>query len=443
MAFGDGLALRVTGGKFYYGWVIVVITFTTSMITAGITGYGLSFFILPMSEDLGITRTQFSSVALFRLVLMPVVPLLGVLVDRQHGPRILLTAGGIIAGITLIVTSAVQTLIAFYLIYGIVFGLAMLAMGGMLVGPAVVSKFFVRKRGRAMAIGTMGISTGGVVIAPLAGWAISEFGWRTAWVILGVIVIFAISPISGLFMRRSPEDMGLNPDGDSDEQVAEARAKGAGMANTGSNFPWTVRQATRTRAFWIILVAQTLGFTALSPTLFHGVAYFQDKGLTLAGAAGVATTVAFFAVVSKLPWGLLTERMHPRYVLALCAIPAGLSLMILVLGDGITILYVYAVFYGLFMGGYPTIMNIVWPSYFGRQHAGAIRGFVTPVSTVIGTLSPVFAGVMWDRLGSYDFSFTIFAGAWVLAGLVMLTATPPSPPVASTDVSASAVTANT
>jgi len=425
MAFADKTARSLTGGRFFYGWIIVLITFMTSMITAGITGYGLSFFVLPMSTDLGITRTEFSSVSLFRLVLMPVVPLLGILVDKKHGPRILLSVGGVIAGVTLIATATVQTLWQFYVIYGIVFGLAMLAMGGMLVGPAIISKWFIQRRGRAMAIGTMGISTGGVVIAPLAGWAISEYGWRTAWVILGVVVIFAITPISGLFMRRSPEDMDMYPDGKSSD------VESAGNMGANSEFPWTVRQASKTSAFWLILGSQTLGFAALSPTLFHQVAYMQDKGLGLGAAASIATLVALCAVISKLPWGLLTERIQVRWVLSLCTITAGLSLMIVVVSQDLAMFYVYAVLYGLMMGGYPTIMNVVWPTYFGRQNAGTIRGFVTPVSTIVGTVTPVFAGLMWDRLGSYDLAFTVFAISWVLAGIIMLVASQPKPPTSS------------
>ena len=215
MASADRLAQKLIGKRFFYGWIIVLITFSTAMTTAGISGYGLSFFIVPMSEDLGISRTEFSAIAIFRVALLPVLPLLGLLVDKKHGPRILITVGSIISGLVLMSTSLVQDLWHFYLLYGVIFGLAMFTMGGQLVGPAVISKWFIRKRGRAMAIGTMGISTGGFIIAPMAGWFVGEFGWRTAWVLLGIFLMLAITPTAVLFMRRQPEDLGLLPDGDS------------------------------------------------------------------------------------------------------------------------------------------------------------------------------------------------------------------------------------
>ena len=306
----------------------------------------------------------------------------------------------------------------------------MLAMGGMLVGPAVISKWFVQRRGRAMAIGTMGISTGGLVIAPLAGWAISQLGWRSAWVILGLVMIFAIVPLSALFMRRSPEDMGLHADGEARKPTNSSSSQSSSVELARYEYPWTVRQAIWTKAFWILMVVQSLGGAALSSTLFHQVAYVQDKGFGIGAASSMAIVLALFAAISKLGWGVLTERIDIRWVMALCGIPAGFSLLLLVITQGIPLLYAFAICYGLTMGGFPTIMNVVWPTYFGREHAGAIRGIVGPVGNIAGALGPFFAGITWDITGTYNFSFVMFAIFWALAGLVMLAAHPPTPPTA-------------
>ena len=424
MASADWVASKVIGRPFFYGWLIVLITFTTAMTTAGISGYGLSFFIVPMSEDLGISRTEFSAIAVFRLALLPLLPFLGVLVDRKHGPRLLVTVGSIISGLVLISTSLVQELWHFYLLYGVIFGLAMFSMGGQLVGPAVISKWFIRKRGRAMAIGTMGISTGGFIIAPMAGWFVGEFGWRTAWVFLGIFMMVAITPMAALFMRRQPEDIGLLPDGDAPEGAGGRAGRGAAV----DEYPWTVREAFRTRALWIMMGVQSLGSMGLMPVIFHQVAYVQDKDFSLATATAVATTVAFFAIVAKPLWGFVAEHIHVRWVIPMCVIPAGVSLFALVVAENLTMLYVYAVFHGLTMGGWPTIANVAWASYFGRQHQGAIRGFVTPVGNMMGAASPLLGGYMWDRYGNYDLSFLIFGSAWILCGLLMLAAVPPKPP---------------
>jgi MFS family permease len=418
------MSQRVVGKRFFYGWVIVAVTFMTSMLTAGITGYGLAFFIVPMSAALGVSRGAFSSITLFRLIVFPVVPFIGRLVDRRQGPRVLIALGGALGGVTLMGTAGVQSLWHFLVLFGVVYGLANTVMGGMVVEPALITKWFVRKRGRAMAIGTMGISTGGFVIAPLVGWLIGAFGWQTAWLVLGAGLGVIIVPLAAFFVVRSPEDMGLLPDGDA--PMAEGASGSQPLATMERS--WTLGEAMRTRAFWVLLSVQALGFGGLMPIIIHQVAYLQDKGLDTSMAAWIATLVAFFAMAGKLPWGYLAERVHVRWVSAVCAVSAGLFVFLLVGGRDLPAFYAYAVLLGVTMGGFPTLMNLATAVYFGRQHMGAIRGFVTPATQVVGAASPVFAGWMWDRVGSYDLPFTVFAFAWIAAGLLMLLAHPPRPP---------------
>jgi MFS family permease len=184
-----------------------------------------------------------------------------------------------------------------------------------------------------------------------------------------------------------------------------------------------------TRAFWLLMGVQALGFGGLMPVIIHQVAYLQDKGLEPAMAAWIATLVAFFAMAGKLPWGYLAERVHVRWVSAACAVSAGSFVFLLVGGRELPAFYAYAVLLGVTMGGFPTLVNLAMAVYFGREHMGAIRGFVTPATQVVGAASPVFAGLMWDRVGSYDLPFTVFALAWIAAGLLMLLARPPRIPV--------------
>jgi MFS family permease len=420
----DRLVERLVSRWFFYGWAVVSVTFVTAMITAGIGGYGLSFFIIPMSEELGVSRTEFSAISAFRLVLLPVIPLLGMLVDKKHGPRIMIVVGSIVAGIALMWTSKISTIWQFYIIYGIVFGFAMNAMGGMLVGPAVISKWFIRQRGRAMAVGTMGISAGGVVIAPLAGWVIGQHGWRTGWVVLGLILLLIVTPVAGLLMRRSPEDVGMQPDGD--PELSDSLATGTKSAL--SEYSFTLKQAIRTRELWMMVAIQSIMLMSLSPVLFHQVAYFLDKGIDLKTATSLATTLAFFAVVAKIPWGYFSEKVNVRWVMSLCLILSGLSLFIVVWADSLRMLYIYAALHGLTMGGAPTVMNVAWAVYFGRRHMGTIRGFVTPVGNIIGAFSPIYAGWAWSTETSYDMPFAVFAFAWIFGGIVSLATKTPTRP---------------
>ena len=427
--------LLVRRSPFFYGWMILCLTFTSSMITTGISGYGISFFVVPMSEALGVSRAEFSSVSLFRLAVIPIVPFVGMMLDRREGPRLVLTVGGLLAGLALIATSQVQAMWQFYLSFGAVFSVVSIIIGWQLLGPSVLSKWFVRLRGRAMGISAIGVSMGGFVIAPIAGLLVAEVDWRTAWIVLGVGMIVVLVPAGALLMRRQPSDVGLRPDG-----VAPANGNaGADAADVGGSsppqavvaeeYPWTVREATRTWAFWALVMAQVLGQASLGATLFHQVAFMQDKGFGLGEVTLAATTVAGFAIPSKLVYGFLAERFHVRWVLAAAMIPAGLCLLILIVSGSREMLLTYAVLYGLTMGGYIPMVNVALAHYFGRENIGSIRGAMTPATSAAAAVSPFAVGAMWQWFNNYDVAFVLLGAGWFIGGLFVLAASRPRAPV--------------
>ena len=155
------------------------------------------------------------------------------MLDKREGPRLVLTVGGLLAGLALIATSQVQAMWQFYLSFGAVFSVVSIIIGWQLLGPSVLSKWFVRLRGRAMGISAIGVSMGGFVIAPIAGLLVAEVDWRTAWIVLGVGMIVVLVPAGALLMRRQPSDVGLRPDG-----VAPANGNaGADAADVGGSSP--------------------------------------------------------------------------------------------------------------------------------------------------------------------------------------------------------------
>lgn len=417
---------------FFYGWVILGITFSSNMITAGINGYGISFFVVPMSEALGVTRAEFSAIPLVRLVAIPVIPMIGMMLDKREGPRLFVIVASIAAGLALIAAAYVQAMWQFYIVFGVVFGIVASTMNWQLLGATILSKWFVRMRGRVMAISTVGISTGGFLIAPIAGLLIDTIGWRGAWAVLGIGILVVLTPIGIIFMRRQPSDVGLAPYGISQEAAEGKAATAAGDVTVANGepyeYPWTAREALGTAAFWAMLVAQALGQAALFGVLFHQVAYMQDKGLSVADATLIATVLAGVAIPSKILYGFLAERFSPRLVLAAAMIPAGVCLMLLVAGANREVLLVYAVLYGLTMGGFIPMINVALAQYFGREHMGAIRGIATPLANIAGASGPFVVGLMWQWLGDYDVSFMLLGAFWAIGGLFVLAASQPRAP---------------
>jgi len=230
--------------------------------------------------------------------------------------------------------------------------------------------------------------------------------------------------MAGLLMRRSTEDAGMQPDGDPEPSDSSA----TGTKSALSEYSFTLKQAIRTRELWMMVAIQSIMLMSLSPVLFHQVEYFQDKGIDLKTATSLAITLAFFAVVAKIPWGYFSEKVNVRLVMSLCLVLSGLSLFIIVWADGLRMLYVYAALHGLTMGGVPTVMNVAWAVYFGRRHMGTIRGFVTPVGNIVGAFSPIYAGWAWSTETRYDLPFAVFAFAWIFGGIISLATKTPRIP---------------
>jgi len=210
--------------RFFYGWLVVVACFMGDFMMAGVSTHAFGVLLKPMSEDLGWSRTM----ATFAMTMRSFVsafsgPIVGPLLDRR-GPRVIMVVGATIAGIGIMAQGWVTEIWQFYLVYGVLGSLGMMAMGG-LVTSTTVSKWFVRKRGRATAIVMAGLPMGGAVLVPVTQFVISNYGWRGAWVVLGLLVWVLVVPLAALFMRRTPEDMGLRPDGDSGGVVAQNPAR--------------------------------------------------------------------------------------------------------------------------------------------------------------------------------------------------------------------------
>ncbi len=432
LAEGRRVPLLVRRSPFFYGWVILGITFTSNMLTAGIAGYGISFFVVPMSEALGVSRAEFSAVALFRLAAIPVLPLIGIMLDKREGARVVVTIGSIIAGLALVATSFVEAMWQFYLLFGIAFGVVATTMNWQLLGAAILAKWFIRMRGRVFAISSIGISIGGFVVAPIAGILIEAIGWRGAWVVLGVGVIVILTPAALLLLRRQPGDVGLIPDGTPQEASDDSSPVPEQAAAQQVEYPWTPREALGTAAFWAMAAAQALGQAGLFGVLFHQVAYMQDKGLSVAEAAVAATVLAGAALVSKLFYGFLAERFGARLALSAAMIPTGACLLLLVVGAGREVVLAYAVLYGFTMGGFIPMVNVALAQYFGSANMGAIRGMLTPMANVAGAASPFAAGLMWQWFGNYDMPFVMLAAFWAIGGLLVLAARKPREPVAGT-----------
>lgn len=409
-------------GGLYYGWYIVALAFIAQAMSAGLQVYTFGVFLKPMSEDLGLTRAELAGVQSFSTLVSGVLALaIGPLIDRRGG-RELMVGGALIAGAGLAGVGLVHNLWQFYLIRGVVVTVGMLGMGGLVVNVAL-SNWFVRRRGRAIAVAAMGISVAAVVLPPLTQWLITRVGWRGAWGVLGLLVILVVTMPAALIMRRRPEDLGLQPDGD-----AATRTATGPPAPDADEYAWSRAAALRTPTLWLLMLAFALASMGLMGMLVHTYPYLTDRGLSAAEAARGLSLIGIAGLLCKPCWGLLVERFAARRCAAaeflLCA--AGIGLIRF--AQDTTLTYAAIFLFGLGVGGVMTVQEVIWAEYFGRLTLGRIRSVAMPFTIASSAGGPVFAAWVFDATGSYRGAFLLFILTYLVAAALISLARRPERP---------------
>ena len=342
--------------RVYYGWVIVATGLAINMATTPLNPVVFSFFIAPMSEEMGWSLGALSLAITFRMAVSgATAPLIGLIIDR-FGPRWLGLFAGVVAAGSLIGLFYTQQIWLVYLLFAISGGVGLGGgPGGNLLTLVPVAKWFVQKRGRAMSIATTGMAVGTVLAIPATQWIIQNMGWREAWAILGVMVAFIIIPLSLLFLRGAPSDLGLQPDGMNVKQPSPSPGVGQGSEGVVET-DWTAKEALRHPVLWLILFALAVGGFALAGTLLHRVAYWEETGMSPALVAFGTAMDPFTFMFSVVVFGVIGEKVRTRNLALFGGLVFTLSMIPMILSTGQT----YTIF----------AHNIIWASGGGRLHHG-------------------------------------------------------------------------
>jgi len=402
----------------FYGWLVVAGAFVSHLLSYGVLTVAFGIFFPFMADTLQLGRGLLASIsAAARLVSAAVSPLVGPLVDRR-GPRLVMVLGVLsLAGGTAVLAAA-QSAWHVLLGYGMVMAFGSVALGE-LTGDTTVARWFVRRRGRALAISTMGLSTAGIVLPLPTALLIQRLDWRGAWLALGAVTL-VLGLAATALMRRRPEDHGLLPDGG---ETRDPRAVAAAPAEVSLG----ARQAARTPAFWLLIVSTNLAGLGFFGVNLHLFSFITDGGLSAALAASVITYLYTLHTVAKPLWGLIAERVHVRYCIAGCYAGGALGVLLLVVGSGSVVwLVAFATVYGLTRGAQSFVTSLAWADYFGREAQGAIRGLASPFRHLSAAAGPVVGGVLYDATGDYRLAFVIFAASFLAGALVALAARPPA-----------------
>jgi MFS family permease len=416
----------MTGGKVYYGWFIVLAAFLAMFTTSAVTSNSQSVFLVPMTKDLGWSRADFTwgqTIGTFFMSAAGFV--VGSYVDAK-GPRMFMFAGAAFLSVIVITMSQVHELWQYLVLRGAGMTLGSIMIGNLVVNTTV-SKWFVRRRAWAITMSTIGLSLAGFAAPIFTSALVDAHGWRTAWVVLGVGLLFLVLPSAAL-MRRRPEDYGLLPDGD--DQHTPIDTSNVRVVTHATEVQWTREEAIRTRAFWLLVASFCLVSFGTGSFSLHTVSYLQDSGYSASDAAARFSLVYLFTASSRPIWGSVMQRVSPRYCAALGFLVTSCAMvgMIFALGSGSGILlYFFMTAWGLGFGGFVPLQELIWATYFGRQHIGRVRSVAIPMLGICMAIGPQLAARVYDATGGYGYAFAFFATCSASAALCIVFAKPPRP----------------
>ncbi len=326
---------------------------------------------------------------------------------ETYGPRRVMTLSALMSGVCFVGVSFVSSLWSFYLAY------TLLSIGttgiGFIPVSSVLARWFVRRRGTAIGVAMVGIAAGGMVMAPLVELIISQFGWRDAFVFMGLLTWLLALPVTLFVVKGSPAEMGLLPDGDEPDEAAQDPQ--APPAPAGSSFPvqeveegWPLRAAVRTPTFFWIAAAFFLGPVAQMGMLQHQVPLIVESGISRAMAATALGFTAGLGGLGKLCFGRISEMVPFRVAVMLCFGLQALAVLVLFNAESVAMVWVYVAIFGFAMGGVIVLLPLAVGHFFGLASFGVIMGTLSLILAVGNASGALISGVIYDLLGSYHYA---------------------------------------
>jgi MFS family permease len=411
----------------FYGWWIVIIGCIQDAVKGGTFNSGFSLYFLPVLTELHLSRAATSlPFSLAKLESALQGPLIGYLIDR-FDLRVMMVLGTISAGLGFVLLSFTHSYLSFLLVFMGLLSLGFQA-GFNHASMAAVNHWFLKKRGLAMAIVQTGQSIGGVLIFPLVALAILRLGWRHAALLSGVIVL-ALIPLN-LLVRRSPESMGLLPDGDPRVAHNPPLVAVRPVRRLRETEEFTAREASRTWTFWLLAAFHGLRNVPYGGVTVHLVPLLVWKGLDQPTAAFFVGLMAFSTIIVRPLTGWLGDRWSKQKIGATGVILGGLGLAVLTYSNGA--LWHIVCFVILFSFG-DGINSVTWAlvgDFFGRKQFATIRGWIGMIQSLASMPAAVFTGWIYDQTQSYTNALIPFIIVYGLAGLVLWQAPRPKRPQA-------------
>lgn len=376
---------------------VALTSFLALFSIVGLALYGLPFFYDFMVEEFGWSRAEVTSGnAISKLVIGPLFGFLAGWVVDRFGPRRLMMAGILMAGAALVGLGAISTLAGFYFFY--LFNAIGYVTGGPLPNQVLLSRWFTTNRGKAMGFAYLGIGVGGALVPFLAVFLYDLFGWQRALQAIGILIILVAFPMA-YFVRESP---------------GVARVKNQPPPPRQPEAP--IRPVLGMVPFYLLIVGSMASIGAVGGTNQHLKLFLSiDQGYTQLQAAQIASLVLFSSLFGRIFMGFLADRFPKKYVMLLIYLIVASAIPLLYFVETPGMIYVFAILFGIGLGGDYMIIPLMAAELFGIRVMGRVMGIVLTADGVAEALAPVLVGRMYDVTGSYATGFAALI-ALALAG---------------------------
>jgi len=410
---------------FFYGWVIVAVAFVTMGVGVNArTAFSLLF--PPILDEFGWERGVTAGAFSFGfLVSAALSPSLGRLMDRR-GPRVVIELGVGLVAAGLMLATLVREPWHLYVTLGVLVGGGSVCLS--YTGQALyLPNWFVRRRGLAMSVAFSGVGVGSIILLPWLQTLIGRSGWRSACWAMGILVLVLLAPLN-LLLKKRPEDLGLEPDGDRSSRAAAAASRAANVVDPAwADVDWTLGRAMRTARFWWITLGYFCGLFAWYAVQVHQTKYLVEVGFSPTYAAWALGFVSLIAIPGQIALGHLSDRIGREWVWtagSLGFVICYLALLGLRHAPTPALLYLMVVSQGLLGYGLTSVVGAIPAEIFEGRHYGTIFGTLMLAAIAGGAAGPWVTGALYDATGSYTLAFWIAIGCSVLSAVAIWLAAP-------------------
>ncbi len=399
----------------FSGWWMLLVACLAVFLTGPAQTYGVSVFVDPMLNELGWSRSLFSSLySVGTLASAGVLVFAGRQIDRL-GNRIIISVATLLFGGALLLLSTVNSLVMLLIGFALLraFGSGVLT----LAARTLVPNWFHSRAGRAFSLIGLAAMLSQALIPTFNNAMIESFGWRDAFRINALIMWLLLLPIAAIVLRNRPSDIGQVPDG----VPAEEPRAGAVDDEQGV----TLRAALRSITFWCLIGASVVPSLVITGLTFNQVAILADRGFPSSLAATTFAVESAVALPTTLLAGWLVDRFPVRIILMLGQVFLIVAMLFLLVAQSPALVLLYAAWRGASTGLWMVAADVAWPSYFGRKHLGSIRGVGFAVGVVGAAIGPIPVGLSYDLLGGYTAAIAGLLCLPVIAAVAVLRARPP------------------